>query len=202
MVVAMVIALVEAMMGALRGPGSNQALNLSSSLTFREGDVVADLTTRRGVVMGATGAEAFRPFCRTAQVESRTVPPPLLQNAPVGGRISLALRSWSQLTEDKWVLDIVKNGHLIEFMEMPRFMGLTKTPLGKGEKANILWKEVHSLMAKDDIEYVSPEQENEGFYSRFFLVKKEARWAEANFQPKTFKPADKETDSKWKHCGL
>ncbi len=159
-------------MGAIRVPGLNQALNLSLSLTFTEGDMLAELTTRRSVTVGATESEEdFRPFRRTAQVESRTVLPPLLQNAPFGGRISLALRSWSQLTEDKWVLDIVKNGHLIEFMEMSRFIGLTKTPLKKRKMANILWKEVHSLMAKDAIEYVSPEHQNEGFYSRFFLVK-------------------------------
>ncbi len=92
------------------------------------------------------------------EVENRIVEPPLAVDTPVGSRISLRYQNWTQLTLDRWVLEIVKKGHLIEYLELPKFNGLIETPLG------VLLNEVQLLMHKNSIEYMAPEHEREGYY--------------------------------------
>ena len=59
----------------------------------------------------------------------RTDGPPPSLSSPVGGRVSLAYQNWPQITDDRWVLDIVKFGHLLEFQELPQFNGVRSTPI-------------------------------------------------------------------------
>ncbi len=91
-------------------------------------------------------------------MENRIGEPSLAVDTRVGSIISLIYQNLTQLTLDQWVLEIVKKGHLIEYLELPKFNGLIETPLG------VLLKEVQLLMHKNSIEYMPPEHEREGYY--------------------------------------
>ena len=43
---------------------------------------------------------------------------------PVGGRLTHFLKDWEQITQDKWVLEIVKQGYKLEFKTIPVFNGI------------------------------------------------------------------------------
>ncbi len=93
--------------------------------------------------------QVSRPFHQKREMEYRIEEPPLPVDTPVGGRISLTYQSLAQITLDRWVLEIVKKGHLIEFLELPKVKGRIETPLGGGQKADVLLKEVQLLMEKN-----------------------------------------------------
>ena len=58
-------------------------------------------------------------------------PDPLARDmsVPVGGRIAMRAENWTEITQDRWVLDIIKHGHLLEFIEFPKFQGVRRTPI-------------------------------------------------------------------------
>ena len=90
---------------------------------------------------------------------------------PVGGRLSLFLQEWGKITSDKWVLDTIKTGYKLEFLEKPPFQGVkaTNVPL---ENQNVIKQEINSLLEKNAIEVVPLSQIHSGFYSTLFLVPK------------------------------
>ena len=50
------------------------------------------------------------------------VPTPLplpLPNIPVGGRLAHFAQNWAEITDDKWVLSLVRKGYRIPFLELP-----------------------------------------------------------------------------------
>jgi len=90
----------------------------------------------------------------------------------VGGRIQFFQKAWLQSTSDSWVLEIVSQGYSLEFTQLPLFRGVISTPLHKGLGKEIILEEVQTLLKKQAIEPVPREQEEDGFYSTFFLVPK------------------------------
>ena len=53
----------------------------------------------------------------------------LFSEIPVGGRLRFFINQWIQITDDKWVLSTIKNGHKLEFQSLPPFKGIRETPV-------------------------------------------------------------------------
>ena len=91
-----------------------------------------------------------------------------LPNIPVGGRLVHFAQSWAKLTDDKWVLSLIKRGYKIPFRERPL---LYQDPVFFHQPlSQQLEEEVANLLKKGAVEEIIPECP--GFYSRIFLVPK------------------------------
>ena len=91
-----------------------------------------------------------------------------LPNIPVGGRLVHFAQNWAKLTDDKWVLSLIKRGYKIPFRERPL---LYQDPVFFHQPlSQQLEEEVANLLKKGAVEEIIPECP--GFYSRIFLVPK------------------------------
>lgn len=90
---------------------------------------------------------------------------------PVGGRLKFFREIWNQITQDEWVLSVIKEGYKLEFLQKPMFMGVKKTSIATAQ-IDVLLKEVEELLSKNAIEIVPQQEKLSGFYSTFFLVPK------------------------------
>ena len=99
------------------------------------------------------------------------VPTPLplpLPNIPVGGRLAHFAQNWAEITDDKWVLSLVRKGYRIPFLERPN---LSPNPIFFQQPlSQHLEEEVASLLSKGAVEEIIPECP--GYYSRIFPVPK------------------------------
>ena len=91
-----------------------------------------------------------------------------LPHIQVGGRLAHFAQNWQKVTNNKWVLSLVRTGYRIPFIERPP---LSVDPIFFQQSLSLqLEEEVASLLPKgamEEIHPVSPE-----FYSRIFLVLK------------------------------
>lgn len=81
-------------------------------------------------------------------------------------RLAPYLHTWSHITSDSWVLDIVTHGYMIEFHSIPP----ENTPVSTTPSPPLL-EEISSLLHKDAIEQVT-DPSTPGFHSRYFPVPK------------------------------
>ena len=99
------------------------------------------------------------------------VPTPLplpLPNILVGGRLAHFAQNWAEITNNKWVLSLVRKGYRIPFLERPN---LSPNPIFFQQPlSQHLEEEVASLLSKGAVEEIIPECP--GYYSRIFLVPK------------------------------
>ena len=106
------------------------------------------------------------PPLRNIEVQA---PLPLpLPNIPVGGRLAHFAQNWAEITDDKWVLSVVRKGYRILFLKHPILSAdpvFFQQPLSQH-----LEEEVASLLSKGAVEEIIPECP--GYYSRIFLVPK------------------------------
>ena len=97
--------------------------------------------------------------------------PPLplpLPNIPVGGRLAHFAQNWTEITDNKWVLSLIRKGYRIPFKERPI---LSPNPTFFQQPLSLqLEEEVASLLSKGAVEEIIPECP--GYYSRIFLVPK------------------------------
>ena len=99
------------------------------------------------------------------------VPTPLplpVPNIPVGGRLAHFAQSWAEITDDKWVLSLVRKGYRIPFLERPNLSPnpiFFQQPLSQHHE-----EEVASLLSKGAVMEIIPKCP--GYYSRIFLVPK------------------------------
>ncbi|XP_073440456.1 uncharacterized protein [Dendrobates tinctorius] len=90
---------------------------------------------------------------------------------PVGGRLKFFVTKWEQITLSPWILNIIKEGIKIEFLQIPyEFFVITRLNSSVQQKA--LEDEIRVLLAKKVLVDVPEEQEGRGFYSPLFLVSK------------------------------
>ena len=103
---------------------------------------------------------------RNTEVQS---PLPLpLPNIPVGGRLAHFAQNWAEITDDEWVLSLVRKGNRIPFQELPI---LSPDPIFfRQPLSQPLEEDVASLLSKGAVEEIIPECP--GYYSRIFLVPK------------------------------
>lgn len=88
---------------------------------------------------------------------------------PVGGRLQYFNHQWEKITDDKWVLQTLKEGLKLEFLNSPIQTGARKTIVNF-----LILEEVLKLLEKCAIELVSYMGIQKGFYSTFFLVTKKS----------------------------
>ena len=74
--------------------------------------------------------------------------------------------SWVSITTDLWVLSIISIGYAIEFLPLPP-SGVVLTT-----SSNALEQEIQPLFSKDSILVVIPQDDDLGFFSRYFFVPK------------------------------
>ena len=92
-------------------------------------------------------------------------------NIPVGGRLAHFTQNWAKITDDKWVLSLVRKGYRIPFLERPI---LSPDPVFFLQPlSQQLEEEVASLLSKGAVKEIIPECP--GYYSRIFLVPKKNR---------------------------
>ena len=90
---------------------------------------------------------------------------------PVGGRLKYFVHEWEKITQDQWILSVLREGLKLDFMTKPPFSGVRHTNVNAQNTA-ILQSEVEKLLQKGAIEPVPPAEMETGFYSTFFVVPK------------------------------
>ena len=78
--------------------------------------------------------------------------------------------SWTKITSDKWLLDIVKNGYSIEFESEPSVSGYVNQSSFSKKEAGIISQEIEKLVNMDVLKSVVPRADQ--FLSNIFLVPK------------------------------
>ena len=104
-------------------------------------------------------------------IDVQPFPLPVLPrpDIPVGGRLAHFVEQWEELTDNKWVLSIVRNRLKIPFKSVPP---LSVVPIKLSQSSSpLLREEIAELLKKWAVERVR-NPETPGFYSRIFLVQK------------------------------
>ncbi|KAL0149293.1 hypothetical protein M9458_055331 [Cirrhinus mrigala] len=82
------------------------------------------------------------------------------------------LAAWKLLPNvSAWVLRTVERGYRIQFGALPPFNGVFPTVVSP-EQGLVMEQEVGTLLRKEAIEVVPPQDRESGFYSRYFIVPK------------------------------
>ena len=100
--------------------------------------------------------------------EVQPFPLPVLPHPdiPVGGRLAHFVEQWKELTDNKWVLSIVRNGFKIPFKSVPP---LSVVPINLSQSSSLLLREeIAELLKKRAVKRVR-NQGTPGFYSQLFL---------------------------------
>ena len=110
------------------------------------------------------------------RLASRVAPQPAACPAPAArpvlGPLADRAEQWRACVTSHWVMRTVTKGYRLQFASIPpRFNGVVQSQ-ACGEKARVLQEEIISLQKKGAIRIVPPEQNQSGFYSRYFLVPK------------------------------
>jgi len=89
----------------------------------------------------------------------------------VAGRLAHFLPFWQKITRDAWVLDIVQNGYKIELTSTHPTRGVVPTkPPPSG--IDTLSEEVAGLLRKGAVVPIPLDQEEDGYFSTYFIVPK------------------------------
>ena len=87
----------------------------------------------------------------------------------MGGRLAHFAEKWEEITDNKWVLSIVRNGFRIPFIKIPP---LSSVLIRMSQSSSpFLREEIENLLNKQAVERVQ-NPETPGFYSWIFLVPK------------------------------
>ena len=99
---------------------------------------------------------------------------PISSLGPVGGRLKDFAGSWALITSNRWVLDSIGQGYVLEFSSTPPSDMLVRpTPVPSDPaKCQALEEEIASLLEKRAIRRLPPGSSQDGFMSTFFLVPK------------------------------
>ena len=86
--------------------------------------------------------------------------------------LTRCVSKWIECGAHPWVVDTVQKGYKLQFSAEPPTFEKIIFSQASGQAAVILRDEILSLLAKNAIREVPPDQSLNGFYSRYFLVKK------------------------------
>src|SRR4029434_6744162 len=87
--------------------------------------------------------------------------------------------SWRACAVSPWVLKTITRGYVLQFAHSPPpFSGVIQSVVQR-KQSHFLREEIISLLRKEAISRVPPEEEKAGFYSRYFLVPKR----DGNYRP-------------------
>lgn len=88
----------------------------------------------------------------------------------IGGRLRFFVNAWTKVSQDPWILDLVKHGLSLEFHSTP-FQNEHRANMHMNEnQKSICSKEVNDLLAKGAVRLVS----SVGFISPLFVIPKKA----------------------------
>ena len=97
------------------------------------------------------------------------------ENAEIGdtsGRqTQIFLKQMGKITNDQWVLSLIKHGYKLEFLKIHAETGVRQTH-DSAKHTIILNHDVEKILGKIVIEPVPLAELNQGFYSTLFLVPK------------------------------
>ena len=93
---------------------------------------------------------------------------------PVGGQLKYFVHQWEKITQDQWILSVLREGLMSDFMTNPPFSVVRHTNVN-AQNAAILQSEVGKVLQKVRIEPVPSAEMETGFYSTFFVVPKKTR---------------------------
>ncbi|KAK2898066.1 hypothetical protein Q8A73_014446 [Channa argus] len=98
------------------------------------------------------------------------------EHCPLSHPLSERYHQWTQLCVlDKWMDRIIRKGYSLQFATPPpSFAGILETRLSSPAHTTALASELSDLLGKRAISMVPPMEENQGFYSRYFLVPKKS----------------------------
>ncbi|KAK2895968.1 hypothetical protein Q8A73_015456 [Channa argus] len=98
------------------------------------------------------------------------------EHCPLSHPLSERYHQWTQLCVlDKWMDRIIRKGYSLQFATPPpSFAGILETRLSSPAHTTVLASELSDLLGKRAISVVPPMEENQGFYSRYFLVPKKS----------------------------
>ncbi|XP_078111105.1 uncharacterized protein LOC144520878 isoform X1 [Sander vitreus] len=84
--------------------------------------------------------------------------------------------AWIRLTHmDSWMSKLITRGYTLQFASPPpRFTGVLETTVLSQAESDAMMTELGELLSKGAISRVPPGEENEGFYSRYFLTPKKS----------------------------
>lgn len=81
--------------------------------------------------------------------------------------------AWQNLPMNEWMARLIKKGYTLQFASPPPpFSGVLETVMSSQSETSALMAEITELLSKGAISKVPRGEENEGFYSRYFLVPK------------------------------
>ena len=97
-----------------------------------------------------------------------------MSDAPLVGTLSLCLPAWESMTQNQWILGVLRVGFRLPFAEArPPLLSVPPVlrPPGSPEVVEVLRTEIQALLSKGAIEPLSPPV-CPGFYGRLFCVPK------------------------------
>ena len=95
---------------------------------------------------------------------------PSLENIPLGGRIKNCIDNWHIITDNNWVLNVVKYGYKIPLKTVPYQKRIPTNPPATGNAFQVLVSEAQSLISKHAVRIVSPVDGQ--YVSSYFAVPK------------------------------
>ena len=111
---------------------------------------------------------------------------------PVGGRLTHFLKDWEQITQDKWVLEIVKQGYKLEFKTIPVFNGIIHS-VRSTQKSHVFGKSrIRRSFRKKCDRNCSTKPNSERFLQYVIFSTKKERGNETSHKSKTSKSVSSE----------
>lgn len=138
-------------------------MSMRPRITPQGGDITPLVAKRAGLA-----ASQHRPSTAAA---SPTVQPGASAGSTLGPLADRAPQ-WRACVMSDWVLKTVTRGYRLQFASIPPKFNTVLQSQAEGEKARILQEEINSLLYKGAVRIVPPEEKQNGFYSRYFLVPK------------------------------
>ena len=115
-------------------------------------------------------------FVMTSPMETSDITTGNTDYPMVGARLQDFTQMWTQITSDRWILEIIQRGYSLEFTSKPPpFKTMKITPIPRNPEArSCLEQEIVALLGKGATETVPQREINGGFYSTFFLTPKKS----------------------------
>ena len=102
----------------------------------------------------------------------RVATTPLNDVVSIMNPLARCLPRWKECNVHPWVLNTIDNGYKLQFASKPPTFEKIIFSHANGQAGDILQAEILSLLGKNAIREVPLNQSLNGFYSRYFLVKK------------------------------
>ncbi|XP_073429908.1 uncharacterized protein [Dendrobates tinctorius] len=90
----------------------------------------------------------------------------------VGGRLSFFLPAWEKISNNPWLINLVRSGLRINFYSLPPQKYIITPIRSSKNEQDALEKEVLSMLDKKVLQEVPPQERGRGFYLPLFLVTK------------------------------